>query len=189
MNKVFSSVFAALLCFMSFNVFAAENNITQKEGIDWSISMMPEETAEEKEAARWSIVVENEIGINAYDMASITYDVNEKGEVNKNVMSVLARTVYAPKDKELQKRIANMYRDKLEKKERLQSSNLLMVFNMSEKTYYIASVDYFSNKNKLIEHKENTPNFKAIPTNSIAEALYDICYQAAHQEENNTEVK
>lgn len=189
MKKLKICVLAALFCCLSLNAFAAENDITKKEGMNWSISMMPEQTEEEKEAARWSIVVENEVGINAYDMDSIRYEANKKGEADKNIMSVLTRTVYAPKNKELQKRIETLYKDKLGKKEKLQSSNIRMIFNMAEKTYYVATMDVYSNKNTLLEHKENPTKFKAIPAGSIAEAMYEICYQAAHPETATTEKK
>lgn len=189
MKKLAITSLVAILCCMSLSAFAAENETTKKDGMDWSISMMPEQSAEEKEEARWSIVVENEIGINAYDMESIRYYNNAKGEVDQNLISVVTRTVYAPKNKDLQKKIAGMYKDKLGKKEKLQSSNIVMVFNMAEKTYFVESMDVYSNKNTLLEHKENPAVFKAIPAGSIAEAMYEICYAAAHPEEETAAAK
>ena len=192
MKNITVSAIVMGLCLMNLNVLAAEKDSTKKETMikdpmNWSASMVPEPTEEEKEEARWSIVVENEIGINAYDMESLRYRTDEKGNVDKNIMSILARTVYAPKDKKLAQRIEGMYKDKLKKKERVQSSNISMVFNMKEKTYYVESMDVYSNKKNLIEHKENPANFKAIPAGSIAEAMYEICLKAAQETEQAQE--
>lgn len=186
MKKIAILTLAIMLSCLSVNAFAEEASTTQKDALDWSISMMPEQSAEEKEEARWSVLVENEIGINAYDMESIAYLTDANGAVDQNLMRIVTRTVYAPKTKELQKKIAGMYKDKLSKKEKLQSSNMEMVFNISERTYFVQSMDVYSNKNTLLEHKENPIIFKPIPAGSIAEALYDICVAAAHPEEAAT---
>ncbi|MDO4177943.1 MAG: hypothetical protein Q4D21_02030 [Phascolarctobacterium sp.] len=182
MKKLAVLACTALLCCMSFTCLAAEKDTTTKQGLDWSISMQPELSAEEKEEARWSIIVENEIGINAYDMESIKYVADANGKADENLIQVVTRTVYAPRDKNLQKKINNIYKDKLSKKEKVQISNMTMVFNMAEKTYYVASMDVYSNKKNLLEHKENKAVFKPIPQGSVAEAVYEICYAAAHPE-------
>ena len=173
MKKTILLAFALAFCFTRLNVFAAENNT--KDPMNWSASMSQESTDEEKEEGRWSVVVENEIGINAYDVTSIHYGLDADRNMDDNTMHILTRTVYAPKDQKFAQRLADAYKNKLAKDERVQMSNISMVFRMHEKTFYVESKDVYSNKKKLIEHKENPAKFKPVPKGSVAEAMYEIC--------------
>ena len=69
---------------------------------------MPKATAEEQEAARWSIVVENNLGVYAYDMDSLTFTKVENGIADKNIITVLTKTVFT--DKETLKKLNAKYK-------------------------------------------------------------------------------
>lgn len=61
--------------------------------LNWEISMQPKPTAEEVEAARWSIILENDLGIYAYDMDSLKFAV-KNGVAEHNDVQVLVKTVF-----------------------------------------------------------------------------------------------
>lgn len=86
MKKITMLLIVCIMCLFSLTVNAAAN--TQDNPINWEISMMPKPTAEEVEAARWSVIVENDIGIYAYDMDSIQYFVDEDKKFIK-ILSML----------------------------------------------------------------------------------------------------
>ena len=79
MKKFLFMLCTCLMLLVSNNAFANEQ-VVQKQAIDWEISMMPKPTAEEIEAARWSVVVENDLGIYAYDMGSLDFEQVEEGK-------------------------------------------------------------------------------------------------------------
>ena len=84
-----------LLCLSTLTVNADESKI--EEPINWEISMMPKPSAEEIEAARWSIVLENNMGVYAYDMDSLHFGDVKNGIVNKDLVNVVVKTVFTDK--------------------------------------------------------------------------------------------
>lgn len=169
-------LFAMILTCLSVSVaFAAEQPV-QKQGMDWEISMMPKPTEEEQEAARWSIVVENNIGIYAYDMDSLTFSKVTNGLADKNIVSVLTKTVFT--DKETLKKLNNKYKDSLKKKEKVQYCEILMTFNLADKTYAVEGMEVFGSQKTLLEHQAKEAKFVHVPEGSFAEAMLEICQQA-----------
>ena len=74
MKKSIMLLTICMMCLFAVSANAAEKNAAEKnaeEPINWEISMIPKPTAEEIEAARWSIVLENTMGIYTYDMDSL----------------------------------------------------------------------------------------------------------------------
>lgn len=178
MKKLLALVFMVLVCCGSFTAHAEE--ITNQDPMNWEISMMPKETEEEKEAARWSIVVENNLGIYAYDMGSMAYTQEKNGLVDKNIISVLTKTVFT--DKDTLKKLNTKYASKLAKKEKVQYCEIVMNFNIADKTYGVTSMDVFGSKKTLLEHQEKALNFVPVPEGSFAEAMLEICQKAASEE-------
>lgn len=70
MKKLIMLLTICMMCLLAVSASAAEKN-DEAPPINWEISMMPKPTAEEIEAARWSIVLENTMGVYAYDMDSL----------------------------------------------------------------------------------------------------------------------
>lgn len=148
---------------------ATDNNL------NWEISMQPKPTAEELEAARWSIILENDLGIYAYDMDSVDFIV-KNGAVDKNQIQVLVKTVFTNKD--MLKKLNEQYASKLEKKEKVAYCKMDMQYKMAEKEYTVKTMQVFTDKNRQIDVKHNK-SFAPVPEKSFAEALYEICQQFA----------
>ena len=174
MKKLLIFCLMVMACLSTFTAQAEE--VTKQEGLNWEISMMPKATEEEQEAARWSIVVENNLGVYAYDMDSLTFTKVENGVADKNIVSVLTKTVFT--DKETLKKLNNKYKDKLTKKEKVLYCEILMTFNLAEKSYAVTNMDVFGSKKTLLQHSEKGLQFVPVPEGSFAEAMLEICQQA-----------
>ena len=96
MKKLLIFCLMVMACLSTFTAQAEE--VTKQEGLNWEISMMPKATEEEQEAARWSIVVENNLGVYAYDMGSLAFTKVENGIADKNIISVMTKTVSTDKE-------------------------------------------------------------------------------------------
>ena len=178
MKKLLLLFFMLVACLGTFTAQAEE--VKQQEGMNWEISMMPKATEEEQEAARWSIVVENNLGVYAYDMDSLTFTKVENGVADKNIVSVLTKTVFT--DKETLKKLNNKYKDKLTKKEKVLYCEIWMTFNLAEKSYAVTNMDVFGSKKTLLQHSEKELQFVPVPQGSFAEAMLEICQQAVANE-------
>lgn len=171
MKKITMLLIVCMMCLFSLTVNAAAN--TQDNPINWEISMMPKPTAEEVEAARWSVIVENDIGIYAYDMDSIQYFVDGDKKIYKDIINVKVKTLFT--DKNILKKLKSDYIDKLAKKEKVAYCEMDMQFSIKDKTYLVQRMDVYSDKHKLIESKINKTGFVPVPEKSFAEAMYEIC--------------
>lgn len=171
MKKITMLLIVCIMCLFSLTVNAAAN--TQDNPINWEISMMPKPTAEEVEAARWSVIVENDIGIYAYDMDSIQYFVDEDKKIYKDIINVKVKTLFT--NKNILKKLKSDYIDKLAKKEKVAYCEMDMQFSIKDKTYLVQRMDVYSDKHKLIESKINKTGFVPVPEKSFAEAMYEIC--------------
>ena len=145
--------------------------------------MMPKPTAEEIEAARWSIVLENTMGVYAYDMDSLYFPEEKNGVVNKDLVNVIVKTVF--KDKELLKRMNKTYAEKLAKKEKVQYCEMLMQFNVADKTYGVKQMDVYGRKGTKLENKINNGELIPVPEKTFAEAMLEICLQAVNNTSEN----
>lgn len=152
---------------------ALANNETANNNLNWEISMQPKPTAEEIEAARWSIIVENDLGIYAYDMDSVGF-VEKNGVANHNEVQVLVKTVFTNKD--VMKKLNEQYANKLEKKEKVAYCKMDMEYKMAEKQYTVKTMQVFTNKDRQIDVKHNK-KFAPVPEKTFAEALYEVCQQ------------
>ena len=143
--------------------------------MDWHISSSPELSEAEKEAARWSLILENDLGIYAYDMSTLGYVTDKKGTVDTNLVGATVKTLFT--DKKVLKSVQEQYASKLNGKEKVQYCLLDMQYNMAERTYTVKEMQVFTNKNRLIETKKNKTGFVPIPEKSFAEAMFEICQQ------------
>lgn len=114
MKKLIVLLMTLFCCATAFAADADKKPATQ-EGMNWEISMMPKPSEEEQEQARWSIVVENNVGIYAYDMDSMTFSKVTNGLPDKNIISVLTKTVFT--DKDMLKKLNEKYKASLTKRE------------------------------------------------------------------------
>lgn len=174
MKKIFLTGLMCLLCWN--NLGYAEEIDHKQETLNWEISMMPKPSEAEQQAARWSIVTENKMGIYAYDIDSFVFSKITNGIVDKNIISVLTKTVFT--DKEILKNLDNKYRNVLAKKEKSQYCEILMTFNLVDKTYGITKMNVYGSKNTLLQQTERELSFQAVPKGSFAELMLEICQQA-----------
>lgn len=143
--------------------------------MDWSISTSPELSEKEKEAARWSLILENALGIYAYDMSTLGYVADKNGTVDTRLVGATVKTLFT--DKKMLKNLQEKYAGKLKGKEKVQYCLLDMQYNMPEKTYRVKEMRVFTNKNRIIETRVNKTGFIPVPERSFAEAMYEICEQ------------
>lgn len=181
MKKSIMLLTICMMCLFAVSANAAEKNA--EEPINWEISMIPKPTAEEIEAARWSIVLENTMGIYAYDMDSLYFPEEKNGVVNKNLVNVVVKTVFT--DKELVKKMNKTYAEKLAKKEKVQYCEMLLQFNVADKTYGVKQMDVYGSKGTKLETKINNGELIPVPEKTFAEAMLEICLQTVDNTSEN----
>jgi hypothetical protein len=182
MKKLIMLLTICMMCLLAVSASAAEKN-DEAPPINWEISMMPKPTAEKIEAARWSIVLENTMGVYAYDMDSLYFPEEKNGVVNKDLVNVVVKTVFT--DKELLKKMNKTYAEKLAKKEKVQYCEMLMQFNAADKTYGVKQMDVYGSKGTKLETKINNGELIPVPEKTFAEAMLEICLQAVNNTSEN----
>ena len=182
MKKLIMLLTICMMCLLAVSASAAEKN-DEAPPINWEISMIPKPTAEEIEAARWSIVLENTMGVYAYDMDSLYFPEEKNGVVNKNLVNVVVKTVFT--DKELVKKMNKTYAEKLAKKEKVQYCEMLMQFNVADKTYGVKQMDVYGSKGTKLETKINNGELIPVPEKTFAEAMLEICLKAVNNTSEN----
>ena len=177
MKKIALLLLVTLLLILQNSVLAARRQVEEvpENPMDWSISTKPPMSEEEKEAARWSLILENDLGLYAYDMSTLGYVSDKNGAVDTNLVGATVKTLFT--DKKILKKLQEQYASKLKGKEKLQYCLLDMQYNMAEKTYTVTEMRVFTNKNRIIETKKNKTGFVPVPEKSFAEAMYEICQQ------------
>lgn len=182
MKKLFFVGLVLCVCVLSvsFADAAKKAEPVPENPYEWEISMQPKPTAEEQEAARWSLILENDLGIYAYDMSTLKYAADKKGKVDENRIDVTVKTLF--QNKELLKNLQQKYAAQLKGKEKVQYCLLDMEYNMAEKTYTVKEMRVFTDKNRMIEKKANQTGFVPVPEKTFAEAMYEICLQQSEQQ-------
>ena len=177
MKKIALLLLVSLLLTLQTSVLAARRQVEEvpENPMDWSISTSPPMSEEEKEAARWSLILENDLGLYAYDMSTLGYVSDKNGTVDTNLVGATVKTLFT--DKKILKKLQEQYASKLKGKEKVQYCLLDMQYNMAEKTYTVTEMRVFANKNRIIETKKNKTGFVPVPEKSFAEAMYEICQQ------------
>lgn len=177
MKKIALLLLVSLLLTLQNSVLAARRQVEEvpENPMDWSISTSPPMSEEEKEAARWSLILENDLGLYAYDMSTLGYVSDKNGTVDTNQVGATVKTLFT--DKKMLKKLQEQYASKLKGKEKVQYCLLDMQYNMAEKTYTVTEMRVFTNKNRIIETKKNKTGFVPVPEKSFAEAMYEICRQ------------
>ena len=177
MKKIALLLLVSLLLALQTSVLAARRQVEDvpEHPMDWSISTKPPMSEEEKEAARWSLILENDLGLYAYDMNTLGYISDKNGSVDTNLVGSTVKTLFT--DKMMLQKLQEQYASKLKGKEKVQYCLLDMQYNMAEKTYTVTEMRVFTNKNRIIETKKNKTGFVPVPEKSFAEAMYEICQQ------------
>ena len=177
MKKIALLLLVTLLLTLQTSVLAARRQVEEvpENPMDWSISTKPPMSEEEKEAARWSLILENDLGLYAYDMGTLGFIADKNGTVDTNLVGATVKTLFT--EKKMLKSLQAKYADWLKGKAKVQYCLLDMQYNMAEKTYTVTEMRVFTNKNRIIETKKNKTGFVPVPEKSFAEAMYEICQQ------------
>jgi hypothetical protein len=158
-----------VLCLFASTALAArahQEDVTADRNLRWEARMQPQETTAEKEAARWSIILENDFGIYAYDMDSLGYD------PVKDVAVGTVKTLFTNKD--VVKKLQKTYAARLPKGEKVGYCTLQMLYKLKDKTYAVKQMDVFSQKGTLLEHKVKKVEFIPVPPKTFAEAMLEV---------------
>lgn len=168
MKKI--SILALLFIMLAMTVtYAAEDSDnSSKNPMEWEISMMPKPTAEEIEEARWSVVLENDVGIYAYDMSSINY-VNQ----SDNIISAEVKTLFT--NPNILKNLRKQYSNSLKAGEKILYCKIIMQFDLDNNEYAVTSMDVYTDKDRIIESKRNSAKYVRVPKESVAEVMFEIC--------------
>ena len=116
-------------------------------------------------------------------MYSLYFPEEKNGVVNKDLVNVIVKTVFT--DKELLKRMNKTYAEKLAKKEKVQYCEMLMQFNVADKTYGVKQMDVYGSKGTKLETKINNGELIPVPEKTFAEAMLEICLQAVNNTSEN----
>ncbi|MBO5992511.1 MAG: hypothetical protein J6P76_00085 [Acidaminococcaceae bacterium] len=181
MKKIAVLLLVCLVLTLHVSALAARRQAEEvpENPMDWSISTSPPASEVEKEAARWSLILENDLGIYAYDMNSLGYVAAHNGKVDTNTVGVTVKTLFT--DKKMLKNLQEKYAGKLKGGEKARYCLLDMQYNMPERTYKVNEMRVFTDKNRIIETKINKTGFVPVPEKSFAEAMYEICLQFVTQ--------
>lgn len=174
-----------LLCMLLCASVASAEVVAKpnEDPLKWQISMMPEPSAAEKEAARWSVILENKLGIYAYDMESMKFVLEPNGTVNKDLVNVTVKMLF--KDKELLKKMQEGYAKKLKNKEKPQYCLLEMVFDISKSMYATKVTDVYGSKGSQLEHTVKPVNFIPVPEQTFAQVMLEEIQKVAGEEQGN----
>lgn len=157
---------------VSSSAFAKEKaeNIPDNP-LDWNVSMM-ESYKGEKYHPNWSVIEENQFGIFAYDVNSMTFLVHKKAK-DKNIVEGTVKTVFTNKD--ILKQLNAKYSLKLQPKEKVANWLLYMRFDIPNNLYTIKKTEYYGSKGNLLDTVVKKGEMQAIPEESFAATMYNIC--------------
>lgn len=89
---------------------------------------------------------------------------------------MLTKTVFT--DKDMLKKLNEKYKASLAKKEKVQYCEIVMTFNLQDKTYGVEGMDVYGSKKTLLSHQAKELKFVPVPAGSFAEAMLEVCQQA-----------
>lgn len=93
--KFIAAVIFSLSVLIAAQGFAAEES---GSGMDWQISVQPQQTAAEKEAARWTEVMENSTGRYYIAKDSVFMTRGAFGDKDRNILQAEVKTVFMNED-------------------------------------------------------------------------------------------
>ena len=175
-KKVLSLLILCTLFYMNPAAAAQKTEPVPEKPVDWSISMNADGADQAPQGPQWSLILENDIGIYAYDMGSLAFGAGN-GREDRNLVQTTVKTVFTNKD--LVRKMDTKFAKKLVTKEKTQYCLLQMEFHLAEKTYTVQQMDVYGSKGTLLDTKEGEGKWLPVPENSFAEAMLEICARAA----------
>ena len=129
--KFIAAVIFSLSVLIAAQGFAAEES---GSGMDWQISVQPQQTAAEKEAARWTEVMENSTGRYYIAKDSVFMTRGAFGDKDRNILQAEVKTVFMNED--LKKHLdTKVFAQKLKDGDSVESCTQVLLFNLRAKQY------------------------------------------------------
>lgn len=125
--------------------FAAEES---GSGMDWQISMQPQQTAAEKEAARWTEVMENSTGRYYVARDSVYMTKGPFGDKDRNILQTEIKTVFL-NDGLKQHLDTQVFVDKLASGDNVDNCVQVLLFNLRAKSSTVSCKALFTAKTVL----------------------------------------
>lgn len=97
MKKVLSFLILGTLFCMNLAIAAPKTESVPEKPMDWSISMNADGTDQAPQGPQWSLILENDIGVYAYDMGSLTFGTSN-GREDRNLVQTTVKTVFTNED-------------------------------------------------------------------------------------------
>lgn len=170
--KKFILILMACFIFVP-TAFARESNDVENSDANkilWEIRMNPEDTSAQKESARWTYFLTNDLGSYGYDKDSIKFVKNNNGKRDVNLIEVETKTLFL--NEEVIKNLnEKRFADNLDKNDSVNSCDIQMVFNRKEKTYTTTNMVVYSKSGKVLQKQSFKKPFVVIPKESFAKAM------------------
>ena len=146
--KFIAAVIFSLSVLIAAQGFAAEES---GSGMDWQISVQPQQTAAEKEAARWTEVMENSTG--RYYIAKDSVFMNE--DLKKHLDT-------------------KVFAQKLKDGDSVESCTQVLLFNLRAKQYRELHSVVYSKGGAVLQSSDKKSEWKPVPAHSFAEIMLEI---------------
>ena len=168
--KFIAAIIFSLSILMAAQGFAAEES---GSGMDWQISVNPQQTAAEKEAARWTEVMENSTGryYLAKDSGFMTR--GAFGDKDRNILQAEVKTVFL--NPELKKHLdTKVFAQKLKAGDSVEYCTQVLLFNLRAKQYRELHNAVYSKNGVVLQSSDIKSAWKPVPAHSFAEIMLEI---------------
>lgn len=150
--------------------FAAEES---GSGMDWQISMQPQQTAAEKEAARWTEVMENSTGRYYVARDSVYMTKGPFGDKDRNILQTEIKTVFL-NDGLKQHLDTQVFVDKLASGDNVDNCVQVLLFNLRAKQYRELESTVYSKNGAVLQQVDKKSEWKPVPAHSFAEIMLEM---------------
>lgn len=168
--KFIAAVIFSLSVLIAAQGFAAEES---GSGMDWQISVQPQQTAAEKEAARWTEVMENSTGRYYIAKDSVFMTRGAFGDKDRNILQAEVKTVFMNED--LKKHLdTKAFAQKLKDGDSVESCTQVLLFNLRAKQYRELHSVVYSKGGAVLQSSDKKSEWKPVPAHSFAEIMLEI---------------
>ncbi|WP_196593276.1 hypothetical protein [Pectinatus sottacetonis] len=174
-------IYCCLLCMTTTAFAAAKDTNEVQDPLDWKISAQPDISPTKEQI--WSLVLENNIGVYAYDINSLQFMKKNNGKIDKDKITVIVKTIFTNKD--ILHKLQMQYARDMAKGEKVSYCKIYMNFAIKDKTYTDTKTEIYTNKDRIVNSRTEKRRFTAVPAKTFAEAMLEICQKFAGNENND----
>ncbi len=166
----------ALVLLLALPLAGARAEEERGTGMDWQISILPQQTPEEKEAARWTEVMENSVGKYFLAQDSIFLTRGPFGDKDRNILQAEIKTVFV--NPQIKKQLdEKIFAPLLKKGDSVESCKQKLQFNLRAGQYRELYSTVYAKSGAVLKEGEGKKQWKPMPPHSIAEAVLEILKQ------------